>query len=195
MKVQFHNVTFLRLRVLIELEMGIYRSCVWICKELTIWRLLEWIWKKSENIYYTFIKTIFKSIVLHGESFSFFSFSVLPPLPWSAFLSLLGLSGAGNRVELGCAPGTGEGNKGRPKAPTTPRKCQSAAPGERMTKGRRCPSISYPDCVPFWCCTRGRSLCLLGLPTPQNTWLFQHVLRQARSWSHTNSLLCCCLIV
>lgn len=156
MKVQFHNVTFLRLRVLIELEMWIYCSCVWI-------------------------------LFFDAPTSALFCFSQS---------HILGLSGAGNRVELGCAPlWEGRGER-RPKAPTILCQCQSAAPGERTTKGRHgpLPSISHPDCVPFWCCPQGRSLCLLGLPHPQNNWLSQHVLTGTdfSSPGHTNSLFCCC---
>lgn len=133
--------------------------------------------------------------MLHGESFSFFFFYA----PTSALFCfsqsyLLGLSGARTRVELGCAPHW----EGRGWAPTILCKGQSGAPGERMTKVRHgpLPSMSQPDCVPFWHCTQGRSLCLLGLsPSKQLVISACAQIGMVSSWSHTNSLFCCCLIV
>lgn len=123
------------------------------------------------------------------------SFSMLPPLPCSAFPRVTSLvSGARTRVELGCAHSW----EGRRWAPAILCKYQSGAPGERMTRGRhgRLPSISHPNCIPLWCCTQGRTLCLLGLsPSKQLVISACAQIGMASSWSHINSLLCCCLIL
>lgn len=129
-------------------------------------------------------------------------FSMLPPLPCSAFPSVTSLqllSGAGNRVELGCAPHwEGRGWEGT-QSTNHPEQMPKCCPRREDGKGQARPAPQHLPSrpCPLLVLYSGKEPVFAGLANPSKQLVISAGAQTGTvsSGSHTKSLLCCHLIV